>query len=57
MLMTGVAAKQVTNQFLGRALFGQNEFGMALVFDGPLAGEDQEVSTVKGDEDAPCAVA
>lgn len=51
--MTGMAAKQIANQFRDRALCGQNESGMTLVYDGPLAGENQEVSPVEGDEDAP----
>lgn len=50
MLMTGVTAKQVTDQFRDGALFRQNESRVWPVQSGPLAGEDQEVSPVKGDE-------
>ncbi len=50
MLMTGVAAKQIANQFRDGALFRQDESRMLPMYGGPLVGEDEEVSPVKGDE-------
>lgn len=48
--MAGLAAKQATDQFWDGALFRQDESRMLPMYGGPLVGEDEEVSPVKGDE-------